>query len=248
MYEDLPKRRKSCRRFSWRLVSQPCLLPLPHPLVAFLPEGQLFCSRLPSQLLIDSRRAAPFQSDAFRLTVRHVGSPQGWGVNVNMCIAVHHIDCIVFRNLLEMNDVPEIPAYDESNVNTIIYSSDDFAQLCGTIPTVAAQFQDAASTGASLIPVPGSPPYRTDRNLVSKPALPLASAISRYSYNPFRTCPRRRRSPPTSPVQSRSRCPACHAPGRPTLNSPAARPTPAEPHSQSRENDRKHLSTLANLS
>lgn len=127
-----------------------------------------------------------------------------------MCVAVPHIDCIVFRNLLEVNDVPEIPAYDESNVNTIIYSSDDLAQLCETITTAAACFQDAASTGASLIPVPGSPPYRTDRNPVNKPALPLASVISRYSYNPFRTCPRRRRSRPTPPVQSRARCPACH--------------------------------------
>ena len=35
------------------------------------------------------------------------------GVNVNLCIAVQHIDCIVFRNLLEMNDVLEIPANNE---------------------------------------------------------------------------------------------------------------------------------------
>ena len=89
-----------------------------------------------------------------------------------MCIAVQHIDCIVFRNLLEMNDVPEIPAYDESNVNPIILSSDDLAQLCEAITTEAAQFQDAASTEASHIQVPGSPPPMAVRSLASKPALP----------------------------------------------------------------------------
>ena len=94
------------------------------------------------------------------------------GVNVNMCIAVQHIDCIVFWNLLEMNDVPEIPAYDESNVNPIILSSDDLAQLCEAITTEAAQFQDAASTEASHIQVPGSPPPMAVRSLASKPALP----------------------------------------------------------------------------
>ena len=36
-----------------------------------------------------------------------------------MCIAVQHIDCIVFRNLLEMNDVPEIPAYAEVSAYTL---------------------------------------------------------------------------------------------------------------------------------
>jgi len=77
---------------------------------------------------------------------------------------------------------------------------------------------------------------------------PQELRLSRHSYNPFRTCPRRRRSPPTSPVQSRPRCPACHAPGRLTLNSPAARPTPAEAPSRDWEDAREHLSTLATLS
>lgn len=104
-----------------------------------------------------------------------------------MCIAVQHIDCIVFRNLLEMNDVPEIPAYTEESAYTLncrlatylassherssfgkhpayysggrsrkstlsCFSLENLPHCCETLTTVAAQFQDAASTGASLIP------------------------------------------------------------------------------------------------